>query len=319
MPAPTSPFAQSAQVPSRRFGTYRIVRRLGEGGMAVVFLAETVDDGGNLLPVALKFMKPRVAGGEVDASDLFATEGDVMGLLRHPSLVNLFEVGKHCDTFYFAMEYCPGGDLEALLGALHWQERSFPASLALQIGIQVLEALSYVHQAQGVRGTSLGLVHGDINPANIFISLAESRPKLGDFGVVSSTALGGGLPEGMAAGKLHYLSPEQAAGRPLSPQSDLFSVGVVMFELLLGRKPFDGPDADAVLAKIASGRFELPGGVSGAMAAIFEKALARHPKNRYPTAGAFAGDLLRYQLDSGLQALPGGLRELCEEALQILT
>ncbi|HEY3447070.1 MAG TPA: serine/threonine-protein kinase [Myxococcales bacterium] len=313
------PSAHPQQIPSRRFGSYRIVRRLGEGGMAVVFLAEAVDERGNLLPVALKFMKPKLADGDVDASELFATEGDVMGLLRHPSLVNLFEVGKYAESFYFAMEYCPGGDLESLSSALRWQERSFPSSVALQIGIQLLEALSYVHQAQGVRGTSLGLVHGDINPANVFISLVESRPKLGDFGVVSSTALGGGLPEGMAAGKLHYLSPEQVGGKPLNPQSDLFSVGVVMYELLLGHKPFDGPDPDEILVKIANSRYHLPDGVSDALKAIFEKALARNPKNRYPTAGAFAGDLLRYQLDSGLQVLPGGLRELCEEALQILS
>lgn len=316
MPAPA---AQPQLIPSRRFGSYRIVRRLGEGGMAVVFLAEAVDEQGNLLPVALKFMKPKVGGTDVDASDLFATEGDVMGLLRHPSLVNLFEVGKHQETFFFAMEYCPGGDLEALVSALRWQDQRFPASIALQMGVQLLEALAYVHQAQGVRGTSLGLVHGDINPANVFISLAESRPKLGDFGVVSSTALGGGLPEGMAAGKLHYLSPEQAAGKPLTPQSDLFSVGVVMYELLLGQKPFDGPEPDAVLSKIVNGRFALPEGVSPGLAAVFDKALARSPKNRYPTAGAFAGDLLRYQLDAGLQGLPGALKELCEEALQILT
>ncbi|MGC4115325.1 MAG: serine/threonine-protein kinase [Myxococcales bacterium] len=319
MPQSSTAQPQFQPIPSRRFGSYRIVRRLGEGGMAVVFLAEAVDERGNLLPVALKFMKPRIGCGEVDASDLFATEADVMGLLRHPSLVNLYEVGKHTETFYFAMEYCPGGDLEALLTALDWQQRSFPPSVALQIGIQLLEALAYVHQAQGVRGTSLGLVHGDVNPANVFLSFTENRPKLGDFGVVSSTALGGGLPEGMAAGKLHYLSPEQALGKPLTPQSDLFSVGVLMFQLLLGQRPFDGPDTDTILGKIVSGRFDLPSGVSSGLAAIFEKALAKNPKNRYPTAGAFAGDLLRYQLDSGMQVLPRALRELCEEALQILT
>jgi serine/threonine-protein kinase len=287
--------------------------------MAVVFLAETVDDRGQ--PAAGRAHvheapRRRRGGGRLRH---LRHRGRREGLLRLPEPGHLFEVGKHCEDLLLRHGVLPRGDLEALLGALHWQERRFPASLALQIGIQVLEALSYVLQAQGVRGTSLGLVHGDINTRQHLHQPrrepAQARRLRGGL----QHRARGGLPEGMAAGKLHYLSPEQAAGRPLSPQSDLFSVGVVMFELLLGRKPFDGPDADAVLAKIASGRFELPGGVSGAMAAIFEKALARHPKNRYPTAGAFAGDLLRYQLDSGLQALPGGLRELCEEALQILT
>lgn len=285
--------------------------------MAVVYLAETVDESGNLLPVALKFMKPRTLDG-VDASELFATEGDVMGLLRHPSLVNFYEVGKQGETLYFAMEYCPGGDLEALIAALRAQQRPFPPSIALQIGLDLLRALAYVHQAQGVRGTCLGLIHGDINPANIFLSLDESRPKLADFGVVSSAALGGGLPEGMAAGKLHYLSPEQAQGKPLTPQSDLFAMGVVMFELLLGRRPFDGPSSEAILDRIGAGRIDMPPDVSAGLRAVFEKALAKNPKNRFPTAGAFAAELLRYQLDSGLQERPLALRELTEEALGIV-
>lgn len=313
-----SPAAQAQRIASQRFGSYDITRRLGEGGMAVVYLAETVDESGDLLRVALKFMKPRIAAPDVDVAELFATEGDVMGLLRHPSLVNLYEVGKHADYYYFAMEYCPGGDLEALLSALRWQDRAFPPSIALQVGIDLLKALAYVHQAQGVTGTSLGLVHGDLNPANIFLSLEESRPKLGDFGVVSSSALGGGLPAGMAAGKLHYLSPEQAQGKPLTPQSDLFALGVVMFELLLGQKPFDGPDTDAVLEKISAGRYELPKGVSDGLAKVFERALAKNPRNRFATAGAFAAELVRYQLDAGLQERPGALRELAQEALQIL-
>ncbi len=304
------------KVPSRRFGSYNVVRRLGEGGMAIVYLAETVDERGDVLPVALKFMKPRE---DVDVAELFATEGDVMGLLRHPSLVNLYEVGKAGETLYFAMEFCPGGDLEALVSALRWQDKPFPPSVALQVGIDLLKALAYVHQAQGVRGTSLGLVHGDINPSNIFISLAESRPKLADFGVASSQALGGGLPEGMAAGKLHYLSPEQVQGKPLTPQSDLFAVGVLMFELLLGHRPFDGDDPQKVFDRISAGKYELPDGVSDGLAAVFKKALAASPRNRYSTAGAFAADLVRYQLDAGLQEPPGGLRELAEEALQILT
>ncbi|MBI5544052.1 MAG: serine/threonine protein kinase [Deltaproteobacteria bacterium] len=309
---------QLQKVASRRFGQYNVVRRLGEGGMAVVYLAEAVDERGNMIPVALKFMKPRVDAPGVDASDLFAVEGDVMGLLRHPSLVNLYEVGKLGETMYFAMEYCPGGDLEALISALRWQDKPFPPSVALQIGIDLLKALAYVHQAQGVRGTSLGLVHGDINPANIFVSLDESRPKLGDFGVVTSSVLGTGLPEGAAAGKLHYLSPEQAQGKPLTAQSDLFALGVVMFELLLGRKPFDGPDAETIIERICAGRYDLPSHVSDPLASVFEKALARNPRSRFPSAGAFAGDLLRYQLETGLQESPRALRDLAEEALQIL-
>lgn len=288
------------EVSSRRFGSYSLVRKLGEGGMAEVYLASGLDARGELMPVALKVMKP-FSSGDLDAADLFATEADVMSLLRHPNLVQLYEVGKHAERLFLAIEYLPGGDLETLSAALRRQNRPFPPSIALQVGIDLLKGLAYVHQAQGVTGTSLNLVHGDINPSNIFLGLEPGRAKLGDFGVVSSDVLGGGLPEGVAAGKLHYLSPEQVTGKPLSPSSDIFAVGVVMFELLLGVRPFDGRDQAETLERISAGRFEHPGNLSKHMAEIFERALARNPKSRFPSAGAFAGELLRYQLDSDLQ------------------
>lgn len=304
-----------SKVPSTRFGAYTVIRRLGEGGMAVVFLAEAIDERGGVLPVVLKFMKPKAAAPGVDPNELFAIEGDVMGLVRHPSLVRLYEVGKYGDDLFLAMEHCPGGDLESLQSALRRRNRPFPRAIALQIGIDLLKGLAHLHQAQSARGTSLGLVHGDVNPANIFISLGESQPKLGDFGVTSSSAVAGGLPAGMAGGKLHYLSPEQAQGQTLLPQSDLFAVGVVMFELLFGRWPFDGESQREIIDRICAGRYVLPRGTPPELSRIFEKALAAHPRSRFAGAGAFAGDLLRFQLDFGLQEMPGALRKLTEEVL----
>jgi serine/threonine protein kinase len=192
-------FGEHQAVASSRFGTYSLLSRLGEGGMAVVYMAEAIDQQGQLLRVALKVVKPGEHGG-VDNLELFATEGDVMALLRHPNLVELYEVGKWGNHPYLAMEYLPGGDLASLIAAVAALRRPFPRSVALKIGIDLARGLSYVHQAQGVTGTSLGLVHGDVNPSNVFLSLTPERAKLGDFGVVTSSALGGGLPEGLSAG-----------------------------------------------------------------------------------------------------------------------
>jgi serine/threonine-protein kinase len=308
----------TSSIPSHRFGAYTIVRKLGEGGMAEVFLASAIDERSELLPVALKIAKP-VSGPGVDAAELFATEADVMALLRHPNLVELFEVGKHAGRLFLAMEYLPGGDLATLMDALAKAGRPFPPSMALQIGIDLLKGLAYVHQAESGRGTPLDLVHGDINPSNVFLSLTPGRAKLGDFGVVSSRALGGGLPDGMTAGKLCYLSPEQAQGKPPIPASDLFAVGVLMFELLFGRKPFVGRTQDEVLERICSGRFERPEGISRAAEEIFERALSKSPRTRFSSAGAFAGELLRYQLDSGLQVREEALASFVEEALEIVS
>lgn len=301
--------ALSPEIPSRRFGSWSLRHKLGEGGMAVVFLAEARDDRRQPVQAALKFMKPRVHE-EVDFDALFAAEGDVMGMLRHPNLVELYEVGKRDESYFLALEYCAGGDLSALMRAQRARGRPFPHPLALQIIIELLGALAYVHQARNARGQSLGLVHGDLNPGNILLSRSQSRAKLADFGVVTGNALG--LPEGAAAGKLHYLSPEQAQGKPLSAASDLFSLGVVLYELLVGYRPFDGGSDQEVLDAICNARFDA-GPLSSSERALFERALAKSPKNRFPTAGAFAGELLRHQLDSGLQAPPGALARLMEE------
>ncbi|MFN7130454.1 MAG: serine/threonine-protein kinase [Myxococcales bacterium] len=305
-----------ATIPSRRFGSYRLVRKLGEGGMAEVFQAEAIEQD-RFVPVALKFMKPQTDIPGADAQDLFATEADVMGMLRHPNLVELYEVGKHDERMFLAMEYVPGGDLGQVMAELKAQERPFPASAALRIGIDVLKALAYLHQAETVRGTPLGLVHGDLNPSNIFLSAETGQAKLGDFGVVTASGISA-LPEGMAAGKLHYLSPEQVQGKPLTGCSDLFAVAVVMFELLLGMRPFDGRTQDDVLERIAAGKFHKPDEMSDALEALFARGLARHPKNRFPTAGAFAAELLRYQLDTNLQCTHQDVRELVTESLLIL-
>lgn len=306
------------KLPSRRFGEYTLLRKIGEGGMATVYLAEAVDERADLVRAAIKLMKSATVQG-VDVGELFAQEADVHGLLRHPNLVELYEVGKEQGQWFMALEFCPGGDLEALMDALAEQGQRMPPSAALEIGIDLLKALAYLHQAQGVTGTSLELVHGDINPGNVFFTLRPGRAKLADLGVVSSAALGGGLPEGMAAGKLHYLSPEQIQGKPLTGSSDLFAVGIVMYELLVGTRPFKGRDQAEVFDRICAGKYERPSGISAQLASIFEKALAKNPKNRFPSAGAFASELLRYQLDNGLQNRSDDVSELVEEGLGILT
>jgi serine/threonine protein kinase len=309
---PVSADALTPEIPSRRFGSWRLRHKLGEGGMAVVFLAESRGGPGQPVQAALKFMKPRVQEG-VDFDALFAAEGDVMGMLRHPNLVEFYEVGKREGDYFLALEYCSGGDLSALMNAQRARGRPFPPPLALQIGIELLGALAAVHHAQNARGQSLGLVHGDLNPGNILLSPAQSRAKLADFGVVSGHALG--PPEGSAAGKLHYLSPEQVQGKPLTAASDLFSLGVVLYEMLLGFRPFEGSTDSVVMDAICSARFDARP-LSASERALFERALAKNPKNRFPTAGAFAGELLRHQLDSGLQAPPGALAKLMEELRQ---
>ncbi|NPC81939.1 serine/threonine protein kinase, partial [Pyxidicoccus fallax] len=183
---------------------------------------------------------------------------------------------------------------------LRQQQRPFPTGMAVHVCIEVLRGLAYFHRARTRSGRHLGLVHGDVNPANVFFS-GEGEVKLGDFGVARSHSVDIGPAEGVAAGKLHYLSPEQTRGEPLTPASDVFAVGIMLHELLLGRHPFrrEETDPDVVMAIIRAARLHLPYTLDRTLAAILRKALAPDVVSRYHTAGEMAGALLTWALDTG--------------------
>ncbi|MBS2028766.1 MAG: serine/threonine protein kinase [Deltaproteobacteria bacterium] len=302
------------EIPSRRYGKYVLRGKIGEGGMAEIFRADVVE-GDILTTVALKLLKanqpPRV-------SDLFFAEADLMGLLTHPNLVKRLEVGSLGERLFIAMEDLYGGDLNALLDFLKAQtppERLSPGA-AFYICLQVLHGLAYFHQARSSTGQDLGLVHGDINPANVLLS-AYGEVKLCDFGVASIPGVAAGLEEGTAAGKLHYLSPEQVHGIKLTASSDLFSVVTMLFFLLFGELPFNGPTEDDVLDRIKAAKFKLPAGADSELARIFKKGLSKSVKDRYLTAGELAGELLAYQLDHGLHFNQRNMQELLDRVLGI--
>lgn len=283
------------EIPSRRYGKYLVRSRLGEGGMAEVFLAEAVDEAGDQLNVALKLMKKDVP------EEVFANEADLMGLLTHPNLVRRLEVGQAFGRSFIAMEFLIGGDLREAMEAAARTNTGVPTALGAHLVLEVLKALAYFHQAQTRSGSPLNLVHGDVNPSNIFFS-AVGEVKLGDFGVAKSRSVDLGPPEGVAAGKLHYLSPEQTRGEQLAPASDLFSVGLVLHELVVGYHPFKQGEQEpgAVVAAIRSAKLSIPDYVDRPLAQILQRALAAELRARYRTAGEFAGDLFRYTLDQNL-------------------
>ncbi|MBZ4414901.1 serine/threonine-protein kinase [Myxococcus sp. RHSTA-1-4] len=282
------------EVPSRRFGRYLLRTRLGSGGMAEVFLADAVDLRGQPFSVALKLMRKDVP------AEVFADEADLMGLLEHPNLVQLLEVGEAFGRPFIAMELLVGGDLGGLMRALCEQRRPFPPDMAVHVCLEVLRGLAYFHRARTRSGRPLGLVHGDVNPANVFFS-GGGEVKLGDFGVARARSVDIGPADGVAAGKLHYLSPEQTRGEPLTPASDVFAVGIVLHELLLGRHPFrrEETDPDVVMTAIRGARLSLPDTLDRTLAAILRRALAPDVVSRYHTAGELAGALLTWSLDTG--------------------
>ena len=285
---------KSVEIPSRRHGRYVIRSRLGQGGMAEVFLADAFPPRGDPFPAALKLMRK-------DAPpEAFADEVDLMGLLDHPNLVRMLESGQAFGRPFIAMEFLAGGDLMRLMEAHESLKRRIPVGMAAHVCIEVLRGLAYFHQLRTRSGRPLELVHGDVNPSNIFFS-SEADVKLGDFGVAKAQGADIGPRDGMTAGKLHYLSPEQTLGESLTPASDLFSLGIVLHELVVGTHPFlrSERDDEVVMEAIRTARVSLPDWVDRGLAQVIRKALAADLDNRYRTAGEFAGELFAWLLDSG--------------------
>ncbi len=303
----------NVEVPSRRFGKYTVRSRLGAGGMAEVFLAEAVDERGDQVNVALKLMR---AGMSEEA---FADEADLMGLLSHSNLVQRLEIGMAFQRPYIAMEFLIGGDLREVMEAHARMNREVPISMALHVVLEVLKALAYFHRARTRTGAPLNLIHSDVNPANVFFSGAGDV-KLGDFGVASSSRGNFGPGEGVAAGKLSFLSPEQTRGENLTPGSDLWSVGVMLYELVVGYNPFFKPGASEqqVMAAIRAPKLVFPDYVDKPLVAVLQKAL--HPKvdSRFRTAGEFAAPLFAYALDQNLTETNKTVQEWLEGVLGLL-
>jgi serine/threonine-protein kinase len=258
-------------------GRYRIERQLGEGGMATVYLA---DDLKHERQVALKVLKPELAA--VVGADRFLAEIKTTANLQHPHILPLHDSGAADSFLFYVMPYIQGETLRDRLE----REKQLPVDEAVRLAIDIAEALHAAHQQ--------GVIHRDVKPANILLS--GGRPLVADFGIALavSAAGGGRLTEtGLSMGTPYYMSPEQAsADRDPSAASDVYSVGCVLYEMLVGEPPYTGGSAQAVLAKILTEdaraatrmRPSIPANVDSAI----RKALEKLPADRFSTADAFA-------------------------------
>jgi serine/threonine-protein kinase len=304
---------RTIEVPSKRYGKYVVRSRLGQGGQAEVFLAEAIDEKGDQVSVALKMM--RQGANE----EKFADEADLMSLLSHPNLVRMVEHGVAYGRQFIAMEFLIGGDLAEVMAAHRRAMKGFPANMGIHVCLEVLKALAYFHTATTRTGMPLSLIHSDVNPANVFFS-GDGEVKLGDFGVASSNAVDLGPGTGIAAGKLSYLSPEQTRGEALTASSDLWAVGVMLHEVVVGYHPFqqEGATEQQIMAAIRSPKLTIPDYVEKPMAQIISRALAPDLKSRFRTAGEFAGPLFGYALDAKLLPTRPELAAWLESMLGLL-
>jgi eukaryotic-like serine/threonine-protein kinase len=221
-------------------GRYKLLRRLAAGGMGEVYLAAQTGPAGFEKVVALKRMLPTMAQ-EREVVRLFLDEARLVARLSHRNICQIVELGEDGDGYFVAMEYIQGPSVRGLIDRLIEKGEELPAALAIDIAAQVTDALAYAYSAPGRDGQPLRIIHRDVTPQNILISVSGDV-KLIDFGVAKSADQSHVTQTGTVKGKLAYMSPEQSRGAALDQRSDLFSVGVVLSEMLTGVNPYARPD-----------------------------------------------------------------------------
>ena len=279
--------ASSHEAGAAPFGRYLLRERLAQGGMGEVFRAVAVGEHGFEKPVVIKRVLPAHAGRE-DLAELFIAEAKLMTRLAHPNIVEVYDFGRgeHRDC-YLVLELVVGLDLSRLLRAQAARGAPLPVPLALFIAAQVLRGLHHAHTRLADEGVTI--VHRDVSPSNVLLS-TEGEVKVADFGVAlvqQGSGDGGGV-----AGKLGYMAPEQFDGRPVDPRADVFSVGVVLHQMLTSVLPFAGDTpADKQEAarrgdhaRASASRAD----VSEALDAILDRALSPRAVDRFASARAMA-------------------------------
>ncbi len=260
-------------------GRYRVLGRLGIGGMATVYLAEDSSLGRK---VALKVMAERYAE-DGEFVERFRREAQAAARLNHPNIIAVYDRGEADGRPYIAMEYLQGRTLKQVIQ----KEGQLPPERAIAIAMQVLAGLRYAHEH--------GVVHRDVKPHNVLVG-DDGRIKVTDFGIAHA-----GDPQmtevGSIVGTAQYLSPEQARGRAVGPQTDIYSLGVVLYEMLAGRVPFEGDSSVAIAMQHVSDPApplqSLAPDVPDSLALVVAHAMLKEPSQRYGSADEFGADLDR--------------------------
>lgn len=278
-------------------GPYQVVRLLGRGGMAEVHLALAHGASGFEREVAIKTVAPELAD-EPELERALIREAVIGGALHHANLVGVLGLGTADGGYYVVLEYVDRGDLARhVKGPLH-------ESLVLFLVGEVAAGLAHLHAARDRRGLPLAIVHRDVGPANVLVS-STGDVKLADFGVAKATALVDRTAAGTRKGRYSYMAPEQLAGEPVTAAADQFGLGVMLVELLTGKRPFAGETPWAVLDSIRAGAPPLPE-VLPDVRAVALKALAIEPRDRF----ASVEDLRAILAVIGRTRAPAGRGEL---------
>jgi serine/threonine protein kinase len=276
--------------PGQTVGRYEFLVPIAQGGMAAVWAARQRGSRGFSKTVAVKTMLPTISD-DPRFEQMFLDEARIASRIRHPNVVEILDLGEQDDVLYLVMEWVDGEPL-SLVRFTAVEEAPFPLQIAVKIVTDACAGLHAAHELVDEDGKTVGLVHRDISPQNILVGY-DGAVKLVDFGVAKT---GGRTAEttnaGQVKGKPPYMSPEQALGKPVDRRTDLFALGIVLYQLTTGRHPMRGETDVATLHNIVSSQPVLPPGVFNSacpiqLERVIMKALARDPDQRFQTARDF--------------------------------
>jgi len=295
-----------------QLGRYELIHPLGAGGMARVYLGVQRGPVAAKL-VVVKVLRPEFAH-EPDFVAMFVDESRVLVRLNHPNVVHTYEAASDDDHYFIVMEFLEGKTLGQLLNSVGREK--MPLGLHLWILTEVLAGLRYAHELCDFDGTSLDIVHRDVSPSNVFVTRAGGV-KLLDFGIAKVAGAVSATRQGVLKGNIGYISPEQCLGRQTDARSDIYSVGVMLWEAITGRRLASGDGAVAkIQARVTDGEpdvAEVSPDVAPELAQIVRRALAFDAAQRYPTAAAFHAELSEYRARLGSGVNDAAAAELLGE------
>jgi eukaryotic-like serine/threonine-protein kinase len=278
---------------ARGLAGYQLEALVGKGGMAEVYRAVVAEGPRAGRRVAVKRLLPALARDAAYVA-LFEQEAEITRRLRHPAIVEVIETGVAGGTPFIVMEYVDGRNLRQVLAQCAARHILLPVDFGAYVAHVLAQALAHAHAGADAAGRPLGIVHCDVSPSNVFISRV-GEVKLGDFGVALTEGAVRNTPGVGPVGKPRYLAPEQILGQPPTPQTDLFALGAVIFELLTNEPAFPGRDAKEVGQRILAGRLRAPSElrpeVPFELDEVVLRCVAPDPADRYPSAAAVGADL----------------------------
>jgi serine/threonine protein kinase len=284
-----------------RVGRYRLIRRIGRGGMAEVYLAHTCEHPNLRREVAVKLVLPHLHD-EPEFMKMFLREAAIAGRLNHPNIVGVIDFGQDEGDPYLVMEYVQGRPLRQVVHAAS-QYGGLSLSAGLTIVRDIAKALHHAHEARDEWGVPLGIVHRDVSPSNVLVRY-DGIAKLADFGIAKATNQFQTTIGGTLKGKLGYMSPEQCRCEPLDRRSDVFGLGVLLYETTLGRRVFGARNEFGVLGKVLRGEFARPSTIRPnyppQLERIVLKALELETSKRYQSTLELERDLDRFAAASGV-------------------